>query len=119
MCRDRNGCQNGNKESCGEDHKEGRSQDTELVDFMYEIYDMVVSANYDMERMQKYVDEVSAREQGKCCSGNRKRNVESLAAAREQELLMDEVFGTDQSSAAALTIPTTEKTNMIGYFSYS
>lgn len=63
-------------------------RDTELVDFMYEIYDMVVSANYDMERMQKYVDEVSAR---------------------EQELLMDEVFGTDQSSAAALTIPTTEK----------
>lgn len=94
-------------------------RDTELVDFMYEIYDMVVSANYDMERMQKYVDEVSAREQEKCCSGNRKRNVESLAAAREQELLMDEVFGTDQSSAAALTIPTTEKTNMIGYFSYS
>lgn len=84
-------------------------RDTELVDFMYEIYDMVVSANYDMERMQKYVDEVSAREQEKCCSGNRKRNVESLAAAREQELLMDEVFGTDQSSAAALTIPTTEK----------
>lgn len=63
-------------------------RDTELVDFMYEIYDMVVSANYDMERMQKYVDEVSAR---------------------EQELLMDEVFGTDQSSAATLTIPTTEK----------
>lgn len=63
-------------------------RDTELVDFMYEIYDMVVSANYDMERMQKYVDEVSAR---------------------EQELLMDEVFGTDQSSAAALTIPTMEK----------
>ena len=62
-----------------------------------------------MERMQKYVDEVSAREQEKCCSGNRKRNVESLAAAREQELLMDEVFGTDQSSAATLTIPTTEK----------
>lgn len=84
-------------------------RDTELVDFMYEIYDMVVSANYDMERMQKYVDEVSAREQEKCCSGNRKRNVESLAAAREQELLMDEVFGTDQSSAAALTIPTMEK----------
>lgn len=84
-------------------------RDTELVDFMYEIYDMVVSANYDMERMQKYVDEVSAREQEKCCSGNRKRNVESLDAAREQELLMDEVFGTDQSSAAALTIPTTEK----------
>ena len=84
-------------------------RDSELVDFMYEIYDMVVSANYDMERMQKYVDEVSAREQEKCCSGNRKRNVESLAAAREQELLMDEVFGTDQSSAAALTIPTTEK----------
>lgn len=84
-------------------------RDTELVDFMYEIYDMVVSANYDMERMQKYVDEASAREQEKCCSGNRKRNVESLDAAREQELLMDEVFGTDQSSAAALTIPTTEK----------